>query len=181
MKDISLHILDIVQNSISAGAGLIDIEIAEDTSENMFVLRIRDDGRGMSRETAEKVSDPYYTSRTTRRVGLGIPLLKQNAEQSEGYMRIESEVGSGTLIEAGFVHNNIDRPALGDIAGVYVLLLASNPEIRVRYTHIKDGSSHCIDTEEIKEALDGAPVEDQDIIRYIKEMINENLREKGIV
>ncbi len=137
MKDISLHVLDIVQNSISAGASFIDIGVFEDTGENSFRVRIGDNGRGMSSEVIQKVTDPYYTSRTTRRVGLGIPLLKQNAEQCEGCLIIESEQGKGTLIEAVFVHDHIDRPSLGDIAGVFVLLISANPEIRFRYAHIR--------------------------------------------
>ncbi len=181
MKDISLHILDIVQNSVSAGATLIDVEITEDTSSNSFKVLIRDNGRGMSKEVLEKVVDPYYTSRTTRRVGLGIPLFKQNAEQCGGRLKITSDEGMGTQLEASFVYDHIDRPSLGDIAGVMVLLFAGNPDIRFRYNHIKDKKQYNIDTCEIREALGGMPIEDQDIIRYIKEMIRENLEEIGAV
>lgn len=177
MKDLSLHILDIVQNSITAGATDIRITIEEDTKVNTYLIRVEDDGCGMSEEMQEKVLDPYFTSRTTRKVGLGIPLFKQNAERTGGHLSLWSTPGKGTTIEAVFVHDNIDRPVLGDIAGVMGLLIGGNPEIRFRYAHHKDGKSYVADTREITEALDGMPVNDPEILRFIKEMIRENLAE----
>ena len=177
MKDLSLHILDIVQNSITAGARDIRITIEEDTKANFYLIRVEDDGCGMSEEMQEKVLDPYFTSRTTRKVGLGIPLFKQNAERTGGHLNLWSAPGKGTTIEAVFVHDNIDRPVLGDIAGVMGLLIGGNPEIRFRYSHQKDGKSYVADTREIIEALDGMPVNDPEILKFIKEMIRENLAE----
>ncbi len=175
MKDLSLHILDIAQNSITAKAKSIVIGIEEDSAANTYIIRVEDDGCGMSKEVLELVTDPYYTSRTTRRVGLGIPLFKQNAEQTGGYLAIDSEPGRGTVIEAMFVHDNIDRPELGDISGVLLLLIGANPELHFRYVHRKDGQGYALDTRELQEALDDMPVSNPNILGYIKEMITENL------
>jgi signal transduction histidine kinase len=102
MKDLSLHILDIVQNSISAGAANISIRIDENVVTDTFSIEIEDDGCGMDQQTVQKVTDPYYTSRTTRKVGLGVPLFKQNAEMSGGTFGIESQPGKGTTVRAVF-------------------------------------------------------------------------------
>jgi anti-sigma regulatory factor (Ser/Thr protein kinase) len=175
MKDLSLHILDIAQNSISAGARNIDISIAESMAANTMVIKVKDDGRGMPSEVLERVTDPYYTSRTTRKVGLGIPLFKQNAEATGGSLQIYSEEGKGTMLKAIFVLNHLDRPPLGDMAGVMVLLAGANPDIRFVYTHRVDNEEYVFDTEEVKEALDGLPLNEPQVMRFVKEMINENL------
>ncbi len=177
MKDLSLHILDIAQNSISAKATFIEILLVEDTLNDLFSITIRDNGCGMSKETLEKVVDPYYTSRTTRKVGLGIPLLKQNAERCEGHFSITSEENKGTELVATFRYNNIDRPALGDIAGVIVILATSNPKIDFVYTHRYNSKEYCFDTREVTKALEGTPINDLKVTRFLKEMVKENLDE----
>jgi hypothetical protein len=177
MKDLSLHILDIVQNSISAKATFIEITIEENHQANTYFVRIKDNGKGMSQEMADKVTDPYITSRTTRKVGLGLPLLKMNAERTRGHLKIVSEVGSGTEVEALFIYDNIDRLPLGDMAGTIVLLASANPLIEFIYTHSVDGDQYIFDTREIKEALDEVSISDNHIFKYLKEMINENLQE----
>ncbi len=175
MKNLALHVLDIVQNSITAGAANICVTMEEHTKRNYFLIRVEDDGCGMDAETLQKVTDPYYTSRTTRKVGLGIPLFKQQAEGAGGYLRINSQPGKGTMLEALFVHDHIDRPALGDMGGVFSLLIGSNPQIHFRYEHIKEEKKYVADTREIHEVLDGIPVSDPSIIRFIREMVKENL------
>jgi len=175
MKDLSLHILDIAQNSISAGASKIGISIDENLAANTMAIGVTDNGRGMPAEVVERVTDPYYTSRTTRKVGLGIPLFKQNAEATGGSLQIDSEEGRGTMLKATFLHNHLDRPPLGDMAGVMVLLAGANPEIRFVYTHRIDNEEYVFDTEEVKEALDGIPLNEPQVMRFLKEMINENL------
>jgi len=175
MKDLSLHILDIAQNSISAGARNLEISIAEDLAANSLVIEVKDDGRGMSAEVLERVTDPYYTSRTTRKVGLGIPLFKQNAEATGGSLHIDSEQGRGTWLKVTFVHDHLDRPPFGDMAGVIVLLTGASPHIRFVYNHQVDDAQYVFDTDEVKEALDGLPVNDPQVMRFLKEMINENL------
>lgn len=176
MKDLSLHILDIAQNSISAGAQNIGISIVEDLATNTLVIEVKDDGRGMPAEVLMRVTDPYYTSRTTRKVGLGIPLFKQNAEATGGILQIDSEEGRGTILSATFGQNHLDRPPLGDMAGVMVLLVGANPEIRFVYTHRVENEEYAFDTQEVKEALDGLPVNDPQVMRFLKEMISENLQ-----
>lgn len=177
MKDLSLHILDIVQNSISAQATFIDITIKESHSDNTYSVRIKDNGIGMPQDMVDKVTDPYITSRTTRKVGLGLPLLKMNAERTGGRLKIISEVGKGTEVEALFIHDNIDRLPLGDMAATIAILASANPLIEFIYTHTVDGETYIFDTREIKEALEDVAINDIHIFKYLKEMINENLQE----
>jgi anti-sigma regulatory factor (Ser/Thr protein kinase) len=177
MKDLSLHILDVVQNSVSAGAKNIVVSIAEDTKKDTLTILIQDDGKGMAPEVLARVTDPYYTTRTTRHVGLGLPLFKQNAEMSGGSFHIESEVGRGTVVKAVFGHSHIDRPPLGDMAGVLMMMVGSNPEIEYYYKHSKDGKEYIFDTREVKEVLEGLPLNDPAVLRQLKEMVGENLRE----
>jgi DNA mismatch repair ATPase MutL len=179
MKDLSLHILDIVQNSISAKANLTEITIDE-SSDNLYKLTIKDNGSGMSKEMLEKVADPYSTTRTTRKVGLGLPLLKLNVERTGGSFNIESEIGVGTVVMANSVFDNIDRLPIGDIAGVVVMLASMNPTIDFVYKHITAKGEYIFDTREIKEALEDLSIQELSIQKYLKEMINENLLEIDI-
>ncbi len=175
MKELALHILDIAQNSITAGAKSIGISIVEDEAANTFVIRVEDDGCGMSEEMVQRVTDPYVTSRTTRKVGMGIPLLMHSAEQAGGRLKIESETGKGTTLEAMFEHNHIDRPELGDIAGVMTILIGGNPDIRFQYKHQKNEKEFTLDTDEIKETLEGIPINEPEVLKFIREMIRENI------
>jgi len=177
LKDLSLHILDIVQNSISAKARLIEIEIEEDVEKNMFQIRIKDNGCGMTEETAQKALDPFYTSRTTRKVGLGLPLFKQNAEQTGGNLTITSELTKGTTVTATFIHNHLDRPSLGDIVGVMGILIMANPTIDFIYTHSLNNEIAEFDTRPVKEELDEIPIHLPEVIRSLKEMMRNNLKE----
>jgi len=177
MKELSLHILDILQNSISADANLIEIDVMESIKENIYQISIKDNGKGMTKEMLDNVTDPYFTSRTTRKVGLGIPLLKQNTVRTDGNFEIKSEPGKGCFLKAEFKHNHIDRPMMGDIAAVIVLTAASNEDIDFCYTHKTDSGKYIFDTNEVKEAMDGLSINNADIIRYLKEMIEENLKE----
>lgn len=177
MKDIALHILDVANNSVSAKATLVEIIVDEQPDSNTFTVSIIDNGKGMSKEIVTKVIDPFYTTRTTRKVGLGIPLLKQNAEQTGGALHIESEEGKGTALNAVFQYNNIDRPPLGDIAGVLTILITGNPKIDFLYTHKIQNKTITFDTREIKEALEGVSINNPQIVKYLKEMFEENIRE----
>ncbi len=177
MKDLALHILDLVQNSISAGAGLIQIDILESVSENLFAIAISDNGRGMPASVLEQVRDPFYTSRTTRKVGMGIPLFEQTARQSGGTLEISSNPGEGTRVEARMVHDHIDRPVLGDIGGVISMLAGANPETDFVYTHNKNGNRYAFDTREVKAILEDVPLSELSVIKSMKEMIQENLVE----
>lgn len=177
MNNISMHILDIVQNSISANATLIEIRIRENLEINVFDVLIKDNGKGMDDEFLEQVTDPYTTTRTTRKVGMGIPLLKHSAEQSNGYVKVYSAKQVGTTIEATFQRDHIDRPPLGDIAGTIVLLAAANPDIDFKYIHVVNNNKYIFDTREVKEILEEVKISDPKVRGMLKEMIKENLDE----
>lgn len=175
MKDISLHIMDIAQNSLRAKATEVRISVSEAPSEDRLAVTIEDNGCGMDTETLKKAGDPYFTSRTTRRVGLGLPLLKMNAEQAGGFMDITSEKGRGTTVSAVFSFNNIDRPPLGDLAGTAALLITANPAVNIIYEHFAGNSSWSISTSEIRKELGDAAITDIQIVKYLKEIIRENI------
>jgi anti-sigma regulatory factor (Ser/Thr protein kinase) len=177
MKDLALHILDIAQNSITAGARLIEISISENLHGNMLGITIKDNGKGISAEMLANVTDAFVTSRTTRKVGLGLPLFKQNTEQTGGSLTINSEPGKGTEVTARFVANHIDLPPLGDIAGVIILLVTANPELDFYYIHRSKTKEYIFDTREIKAELDGVRIDEPEVRKFLKEMLNENLAE----
>ena len=170
-----MHIMDIIQNSVRAEASNVQLEIVESQKDDLFSIGIKDDGFGMSKEVLAKAIDPFFTTRTTRKVGLGLSLLKQNAEQTGGRMDISSKEGVGTELKAVFSHSHLDRPSLGDVAGTMVLLVGANPEMDFFYKHTSDIGEYVFDTKEIKEVLDGVSVSDPEIMKYLKEMIKENL------
>ncbi len=181
MKELSLNILDIVQNSIRAKAKQINIAIEESELRNSMVIVINDDGTGMSPEMLSNVTDPYTTSRTKRKVGLGLPFLKQHAEQAGGTVTIDSLEGKGTRVHASFVLNHFDRQPLGDISGVIKLLIMANPAIEFIYEHSTDKGEYRIDTKEIKEVLEVKSLTDNDLMKDIQNMILENLENIGVL
>ncbi|MFP4448666.1 MAG: ATP-binding protein [Bacteroidales bacterium] len=180
MKNIAYHILDIVHNSVNAKANLVEIIIKESTGQQMLELTIKDNGRGMTEEEVESASDPYFTKRKTRHVGMGLPLLKQNAEQAGGEFKIDSFPGKGTLVYAVFNTGHIDCPPLGDISGVVHSLMTTLQGVDVFYKHEKDENEFCLDTREVKEITRDTPLYHKEISKYLKEMIVENLWEIGV-
>lgn len=177
MKDLAMHIMDIVQNSISAGATMIQVTILESVKEDSLQLTITDNGKGIPAEILEKVTDPYLTSRTTRKVGLGLPLLKQHADSTGGNLTIESKEGIGTTVIATFGLKHFDRQPLGDIAGTMVLLAGANLKIRFVYEHTTAAGGYSFDTDEVNEMLEGMSISEASVMRFLKEMIIENLKE----
>lgn len=175
MNDLSLHILDITQNSISAGATLIRIVIDENINRDLLTITIEDNGKGMSKEMLKSVTDPFTTSRSTRKVGLGLPLFKQSAVQAGGDLVIESEEGKGTIVTATFQLSHIDRPPMGDIANILIILVSSNPNLEFWFRYIYDNEEYIFDTVEVKEALDGMAVNNPQIIKYLTELVEENI------
>ena len=139
MEDLSLHILDLVENSITAGAREVRILIDEDNAENRLSLEITDDGKGMDEEMCSKVLDPFFTTRTTRRVGLGLPLLAQAARQSGGSLELDSAPGRGSTVRAVFQMGHPDLKPLGDVASTLGAILAGRPELEVQFVHRRDG------------------------------------------
>ena len=175
MNELSLHILDIVQNSIQANASLVTIIITENTFDNTYTISIEDDGHGMSKETLSTVSDPFYTTRTTRKVGMGTSLLQLACELTEGSLTIESEEGIGTKVIATFTHNHIDRAPLGEIEETLSILILNDKEIDIRYQHIVDDKEYVLDTREVRNVLEGIPLSNYDVIMWIKNNIREGL------
>ena len=180
MREIALHLLDIAENSVAAGSRNIQIDFLEDLQNDMLKVSVKDDGRGMDAETAKCVLDPFYTTRTTRKVGLGIPLLKLAAEQTEGGLSLETEPGKGTRIEATFRHSHIDRMPLGDVGTTFLTLLISYPLIHWLFNYqmtIKDGSTKSfeLDDEEIKSVLGDTPLTEPDVLKILRGMIEEGI------
>ncbi len=177
MKDIALHILDIAQNSIRANATEIEIEVLECEKDNLYLIEIRDNGEGMDSETLIKVTDPFFTTRVTRKVGLGISLLKQNAERTGGTLTISSILGKGTQIKSNFAYKHIDRLPLGDIAGVVVMLMQANPEKNISYSHTTDFGMTEISSTEIKKILGDDAFRSYQITKQVKNILQNNLEE----
>jgi len=181
MNNLSMHILDIVQNSIVGGASFIEIGINVQTDKNIFEITIVDNGCGMDEEMLNHVTDPYTTTRTTRKVGLGLPLLKHTAEQANGHLKVYSEKKYGTKVYAVLQNDHIDRPALGDISGTIVLIAAANLKIEIKFIHQVNDKQYIFDTREIKEVLDGMSINEPKIRNYLKEMIKENINELYVI
>lgn len=179
MKELSLHVYDLMENSIAANAKDVYLTIRDSLKDNDYHFTIQDNGKGMTPEFMAKVTDPYTTTRTTRKVGLGLPLIKMNSENCGGGMKLSSEVGVGTTLEFWFQHDHWDRPPMGDLEGTIVMLVSQHEDIHFVYKHITDKGEYVFDTDEIKEALDGMSMNDLSIISYLKEMIRENLDEIG--
>ena len=155
LEDLSAHVLDISENSTMAGADEVEITIKEDEREDLLLFSVKDNGRGMSPEFVAKVTDPFTTTRTTRRVGMGLPFLRQSAELCGGGLVIDSTVGVGTTITATFQYGSVDRPPLGDMPATVMTLVMGSPNVHWRYRHIINGREFLLDTDELVEALDG--------------------------
>ena len=176
MQELSLNILDIAQNSIVANATLIEIGVEVD--ENDFLaITVRDNGKGMDQETVENVINPFFTSRTTRKVGLGVPFFKQAAEDTGGSFHIESQVGKGTTIKAVFDTTNIDYTPLGEVWDTVAILIQMNETIDFVYSVKKDGEEFVCDTRQLREIMEGMPLSDLNVVQWIKEFIRENQTE----
>jgi len=176
MNDLSMHILDIIQNSLSAGASLIELDVWEDLTNNLLAITIKDNGKGMTPEQVAQVTDPFFTSRTTRKVGMGLPLYRQSAEQSGGALTVASEAGAGTSVTATFVYDHIDRPPMGDLANAVVLMMSANPDHLFKFKYHYNDNAYSIDTLEINEALDGMPMNDVQVIKMVQQIIEENMQ-----
>lgn len=174
MNDLAMHLLDIVQNSLTAAATFIRILIAECPADNIVRMEVEDNGKGMTPEQVSRLSDPFFTSRTTRKVGLGVPLLKQMAQGAGGGLSVTSAVGVGTTLAAWFEYNHLDRPPMGDMANAVILLVSANPQVDFEYTYRYNNNEYVFNTVEIKEALEGMPLNDVHVVKMLQEMITEN-------
>ena len=177
MKTISEHVLDIVQNSVRAKATLIEVIVEEDKINDLYALEIKDNGCGMSSEVLEKATNPFFTSRNTRKVGLGLSLLKQNAEQANGFFQIYSEEKKGTTVKSVFQLSNVDRPPLGDIWNTWYFTLLSNENLELDYRHKTESGEFILRSEEIKTMLDGVSLKQKEIREAVLELFKNNLKD----
>ncbi len=177
MQDLSLHILDLVENSIDAGATKIEILIDEDVKKNLLKITIKDNGKGMDKRTLKKVLDPFYTTKTVRRVGLGLSLFAQSVREAEGTIQIKSKKGKGTVVDAKMIYNHIDRKPLGNMCDTLIALIGTKgDEIDFVYEHCKDSVCFRIDTEEIKESLDGVPINNPLVLKFLKDKLKAEFK-----
>jgi len=174
MEDLSLHILDIVENSVAARADKIEIRISEDKKKDLLSVEVIDNGAGMDEETVEKALDPFYTSKTVRRFGLGLPLLSEAAKAANGYLSIRSKKGEGTRIRADFQYSHIDRKPLGNMGQTIITLVMGNPDIYLIYVHKKNSHEYSLDTKEVKTRLKDRPINSLDGIRLIREDLKKS-------
>ena len=177
MRELADNIMDIAQNSISAGATLTEVHVKVSHADNLITFVFRDDGCGMSEELVKSVIEPFTTTRKTRKVGLGLPLLKQTAEMTGGTMEIQSTVGVGTVVTATFGLDHIDRPPMGDVAGAWFSLVVMNPEKDFLFTYEVDGQSFTFDTRIIRETVAPLPLNQMEISAWIKESICTEINE----
>ncbi len=177
MKELSLNILDITYNSIKAQATRIEISISECKAKNLVEIKITDDGCGMDEKFLQQVTDPFVTTRTTRKVGLGIPLFKQSAEDTGGEFIIASKVGEGTSVYASFGLDHLDRAPIGDMSSTLISLIQANDGIRFIYRHKTDRGEFILDTDELHAQLGDIPLSEPAVLGWISEYINENLDE----
>lgn len=173
MKELSLHLLDIAQNSVSAGARHIDLSLEEDTQRDCRMV-IADDGKGMTPEFLAQVTDPFTTTRTTRPVGLGLPLLRLAAEQTGGRLEIKSQVGVGTTVTALFRTGHIDCPPPGDLPSTVALLIQGAPEVEWTYRHTTPKGTFILDTRELRSILGpDVPLSEPAVTQWIREYLQE--------
>lgn len=180
MKTLSLHLFEITSNAVFYGANELEIIVKDSPKENIYSFEVKDNGSGIREENIEKVTDAFFTSRSSRKVGLGLALTKQKAQQCKGDLEIESCYGKGTKVRFWFVHNNIDRPPLGEIEEVIVMSATMKENINLKYKHITDKGEYVFDTKEIRKVLDEVEISNIKIIKALKEMIKTNLEEISV-
>jgi hypothetical protein len=174
MKELSLHILDLVQNSIQADATEVRIDGEELISENTYTIRIEDDGQGMNEEEIAQLFDPFYTTKN-KKTGLGIPLLKQHTELANGSLNIFSRKGLGTTVSAVFQFDHIDRQPMGQITKTLISLIRANPDMNFEYSHLVNSREFHLSTKQIKSELGDIPIQSAPVLNFLEEMIRDNL------
>ena len=177
MRELADNILEIAQNSISAGATLVEIDISVNHQRDAVALTFKDDGCGMSEEMVKTVAEPFTTTRKTRKVGLGLPLLKMTAQATGGDFAIESEIGKGTTVTVSFGLDHIDRPPMGDVPGTLFTLVLMNPQIDFLFVYDYDGTNFTFDTREIRETIAPIPLDNPEISAWIKDCLYQEITE----
>ncbi len=176
MRELSLNVLDIAQNSIKAEASLIEIELCESTVNKELLIGIYDNGKGMTDEQVKSVTDPFFTTRTTRKVGLGIPFFKMAAEMTGGSFEIESEVGVGTKVRAVFKTDHVDFTPVGDMCSTAVILITMNLSVDFVYTRKLDSEEFTVDTRQLRKILGDVPLNEPSIVSWLTDYIQENTK-----
>jgi anti-sigma regulatory factor (Ser/Thr protein kinase) len=174
MRELSLNVMDVAQNSVRAQASLVYITVTESDRDDRLTIRISDNGCGMTDEQVQHVIDPFFTTRTTRKVGLGVPLFKLSAEQTGGSFDIQSKVGEGTATTASYVKSSVDMTPLGDINSTVKILIQCNPDIDFVFSHSTDLGSFTLDTRELREVLEGVSLDTADVLEWIGQFLEEN-------
>ena len=185
MREIALHLLDIAENSVAAQAQNITITVCEDLDRDRLCAIIQDDGAGMNAETLARVTDPFVTSRTTRKVGLGIPLLKAAAEACDGYLQMDSQPGKGTSLDVSFQRSHIDRMPLGDLPGTLLTLVVAYPHINWEFRYqvccssgdpaSPQGHEFFFDSRPIKETLEGISFSEPEVLAFIRKNLEDGV------
>jgi hypothetical protein len=175
VQDLSLHILDIVENSLAAGARKVEIRIEEDLSADRLTVEIMDDGCGMDEETARNALDPFFTTKTVRRVGLGLPLLAEACRMTGGELSLQSCPGKGTTVRAAFQCSHIDRKPLGPMADTLVTLVIGHPEVDLSFEHRKGERAFSLDTRELKADLGDIPLNAPEVVPTLRALIQNGL------
>ncbi len=173
MRELALHLLDIIQNSVKAGARRIEVLVEAEPGINRLRLRVSDNGYGMAPELLARVTDPFVTTRKTRSVGLGIPLLKEQCEQTGGSLAIESAVGQGTVLTADLGLDSIDRLPLGELGETWQVLVQANPEIDYRLSLLSPGRRYDLDLADIRRQMADVPLNEPAVLDWIRFNIEE--------
>jgi anti-sigma regulatory factor (Ser/Thr protein kinase) len=176
MEDLSLHILDIVENSITAKASKVRIELVDDETSDTFTLTISDNGVGMDEDTLKRALDPFFTTKTVRNFGMGIPLLAQSAEECGGRLTIESVPSKGTTLRATFQRGHLDMKPIGDIGATMITLIAGHPEVDYELVYNRQGYCYEINTAELRAELKEEGLRDPVVLDYIKRHVNEGIK-----
>ena len=179
MLELSMHILDIVQNSLAAGSTRVEIRIREDLAADLLLIEVQDNGRGISEAMLARVVDPFVTSRTTREVGLGLPLLKEATERCEGCLEVHSEEGRGTTVVARFRLDHFDRAPLGDMGETVGILIAANPHVDFLYEHRVDAQVYTLETMEMRQVLGPVGLDDPSVLDFVRQDIHMGLKKIG--
>lgn len=179
MDELALHLLDLLENSLNAGASLISIEIDEQPGDDRLDITIEDNGKGMDAQTVARATDPFFTTRSTRRIGLGLSLMKASAESWGGGLELKSEPGRGTRLHIWFQLGNIDRQPLGDWPGTILGLIMSRPGVDFIYRHRVAGDEFELDTRELRDELGPEALQSPRVINLLKPQVVAALRALG--
>jgi anti-sigma regulatory factor (Ser/Thr protein kinase) len=175
VRELSLHILDALENSVEAGATRVELRIDENLKNDILKIVIKDDGRGMSEEFVRQVLNPFVTTRKTRHVGLGLPLFAAAARRCNGDLQLQSRLGVGTTVTATFQHSHIDRAPLGDIAGALIAIILSDRPVQVYYRHRVNRRTFELDTAVVQQELEPVPLSHPAVREWLQSTLTEGV------